>query len=64
MCRTVRTTLRNARKNTRIKFSKTMAISTLMYGSEILTLKKSDETAIHSLKNEISKKSERMFHSG
>ena len=47
-CGTIRRTLRNARADTRIKFLKTMAVTTLWSG--IWTFKMSDETAYNSQK--------------
>ena len=46
ICGTIRRMLRNTRKDTIIKFFKTMAIQTLLYGRKTWTLKKSDEIAI------------------
>ena len=47
ICETIRRTLRNSRENTRKKIFKTLAIPTLLYGSEFRILKKSDWTTIH-----------------
>ena len=48
ICGTIRSMLKNTRKDTRIKIFKAMAISTLLYGSETWILKKRDEAAIQS----------------
>lgn len=46
ICGTIKRILRNTRKETRMKFFRTMAIPILLYGSETWTLRKEEERAI------------------